>query len=144
MVCAAEHARPQANSLLLHALLFELFKAVLQQLLHPRGPRSLHLCQTRTQSHRSRPLFHRRLAKAKRERLRNATMVPDYIPVAGGGLGPGRLNKMGDYKHVEEGLGSGSEEEIEETVRVTFGAGKQCSAISDRAPFNVPPMLLLL
>ncbi|GFR43325.1 hypothetical protein Agub_g4394, partial [Astrephomene gubernaculifera] len=77
-------------------------------------------------------------AKAKRERLRQAHLAPDYVPLAGLGLGMGRLRGAGAAGGGGRGgsagpagsegrAGSGSEdseEEAEEMMRIRF-SGKE-------------------
>ncbi|KAF8061109.1 TOC34 [Scenedesmus sp. PABB004] len=105
---------------------------------------------TAAPSTRARPAPHRRLAKEKRERLRQAHLAPDYVPLggasrllgsaaAGSGLGPGRGGRWGgggagdgDASNGGAGDGSGSgseggsgagsdgEQELEERMRLAF------------------------
>ncbi|GAB4819481.1 hypothetical protein N2152v2_006527 [Parachlorella kessleri] len=81
-------------------------------------------------------------AKAKRERLRSAHLAPDYIPTA---AMPG-LTRLRDKKSQEEqvGAGSGSDDELEEGMRLQFmgpagKAGKAGSAGSRQRRDKAPP-----
>jgi hypothetical protein len=65
-----------------------------------------------------------RLAKAKRERLRQAHLAPDYIP-----LGGAAALASADFKQSEGAVHSGSDDEQEEHIRMGFlSAGQQQAA----------------
>lgn len=67
-----------------------------------------------------------RLAKAKRERLRQAHLAPDYLPLGGASS---LLSQ--DFKHKDMAKNSDSEEEAEEGMRMKFiGSSKSAKYIS--------------
>ncbi len=73
-----------------------------------------------------------RLAKAKRERLRQAHLAPDYIPLGGAtrllATGGAAAGDGSSFKAAEEALGSGSDEEQEEQMRLQFMGKKDATA----------------
>lgn len=68
-----------------------------------------------------------RMAKAKRERLRQAHLAPDYLPLGGASS---LLSQ--DFKHKDMAKNSDSEEEVEEGMRMKFIGG---STKSKYVPF---------
>ncbi len=79
----------------------------------------------------------RRRAKAKRERLRQATLAPDYIPL-GGAAGLAAASAA-DFKKAEEAVHSGSDDEQEEHVRMGFLSAGQQQAAAAEARCAAPP-----